>query len=145
MPAITFYKHEPIPMEMHKVKIVQQLHLLPTAQRLEKIQAAGFNTFQLHNGDIFLDMLTDSGVNAMSDRQQAAMLQADDAYAGSETFYRMQAKLTELFGIEHCLPAHRGEEISTAVFEEHADEIFDEAENRLHVQKAVLAILLAGL
>ena len=45
----------------------------------------------------------------------------------------------------HCLPAHRGEEISTAVFEEHADEIFTEAENRLHVQKAVLAILLAGL
>ena len=45
----------------------------------------------------------------------------------------------------HCLPAHRGEEISAAVFEEHADEIFDEAENRLHVQKAVLAILLAGL
>lgn len=44
----------------------------------------------------------------------------------------------------HCLPAHRGEEISTAVFEQHADEIFDEAENRLHVQKAVLAILLAG-
>ena len=45
----------------------------------------------------------------------------------------------------HCLPAHRGEEISNAVFEEHTDEIFDEAENRLHVQKAVLAILLAGL
>ena len=57
------------------------------------MQQAGFNTFQLHNGDIFLDMLTDSGVNAMSDRQQAAMLQADDAYAGSETFFRMQAKL----------------------------------------------------
>ena len=45
----------------------------------------------------------------------------------------------------HCLPAHRGEEISNAVFEDHASEIFDEAENRLHVQKAVLAILLAGL
>ena len=108
MPAITFYKHEPIPMEMHKVKIVQQLHLLPTAQRLEKMQQAGFNTFQLHNGDIFLDMLTDSGVNAMSDLQQSAMLRADDAYAGSETFFRMRAKLTELFGIENCLPAHQG-------------------------------------
>ena len=108
MPAITFYKHEPIPMEMHKVKIVQQLRLLPTSQRLEKMQTAGFNTFQLHNGDIFLDMLTDSGVNAMSDRQQAAMLQADDAYAGSETFFRMRAKLQELFGIENCLPAHQG-------------------------------------
>ena len=46
--------------------------------------------------------------------------------------------------VQHCLPAHRGEEISTALFEQHADEIFDEAENRLHVQKAVLAILLAG-
>ena len=93
MPAITFYKHEPIPMEMHKVKIVQQLHLLPTTQRLEKMQRAGFNTFQLHNGDIFLDMLTDSGVNAMSDLQQSAMLRADDAYAGSETFFRMRDKL----------------------------------------------------
>ena len=108
MPAITFYKHEPIPMEMHKVKIVQQLHLLPTAQRLEKMQRAGFNTFQLHNGDIFLDMLTDSGVNAMSDLQQSAMLRADDAYAGSETFFRMRDKLEELFGMPFCLPAHQG-------------------------------------
>lgn len=108
MPQITFYKHEPIPMEMHKVKIVQQLQLLPTAQRLEKMRAAGFNTFQLHNGDIFLDMLTDSGVNAMSDNMQSAMLRADDAYAGSETFYRMVDKLRELFGIDYCLPAHQG-------------------------------------
>lgn len=87
MPEITFYKHAPIPMEMHKVKIVQKLNLLPTDQRLQKIKEAGFNTFQLHNGDIFLDMLTDSGVNAMSDNMQSAMLGADDAYAGSETFY----------------------------------------------------------
>lgn len=108
MPQITFYKHEPIPMEMHKVKIVQQLKLLPTAQRLQKMREAGFNTFQLHNGDIFMDMLTDSGVNAMSDNMQSAMLRADDAYAGSETFFRMQDKLTELFGIDHCLPAHQG-------------------------------------
>lgn len=108
MPEITFYKHAPIPMEMHKVKIVQKLNLLPTDQRLQKIKEAGFNTFQPHNGDIFLDMLTDSGVNAMSDNMQSAMLRADDAYAGSETFYRMNAKLTELFGIEHLLPAHQG-------------------------------------
>jgi tryptophanase len=108
MPQITFYKHEPIPMEMHKVKIVQQLQLLPTAHRLKKMYEAGFNTFQLHNGDIFMDMLTDSGVNAMSDNMQSAMLRADDAYAGSETFYRMNTKLTELFGIKYCLPAHQG-------------------------------------
>ena len=108
MAQITFYKHEPIPMEMHKVKIVQQLKLLPTAERLKKIYDAGFNTFQLHNGDIFMDMLTDSGVNAMSDQMQSAMLRADDAYAGSETFYRMAAKLEEIFGMPLCLPAHQG-------------------------------------
>ena len=74
MPAIKFYDHEPIPMEMHKVKIVQQLNLLPADQRLSKMRKAGFNTFRLHNGDIFMDMLTDSGVNAMSDEMQAAIL-----------------------------------------------------------------------
>ena len=72
MPAIKFYDHEPIPVEMHKVKIVQQLQLLPADQRLEKMKEAGFNTFQLHNGDIFMDMLTDSGVNAMSDQIRKA-------------------------------------------------------------------------
>jgi len=108
MSTIKFYKHEQIPMEMHKVKIVQQLKLLSTDERLKKMKEAGFNTFKLHNGDIFMDMLTDSGVNAMSDNMQSAMFRADDAYAGSETFYRMQQKLTELFGMEYCLPAHQG-------------------------------------
>ena len=108
MPEIKFYKHDPIPMEMHKVKIVQQLSLLPADERLKKMYAAGFNTFQLHNGDIFMDMLTDSGVNAMSDLMQSAMFRADDAYAGSETFYRMQEKLVEIFGMEYCLPVHQG-------------------------------------
>ena len=95
-------------MEMHRVKIVQKLTMLTADERLEKMREAGFNTFLLHNGDIFMDMLTDSGVNAMSDRMQAAMLHADDAYAGSETFYRMNEKLTELFGIKYLLPAHQG-------------------------------------
>ncbi|MCD8116660.1 MAG: tryptophanase [Oscillospiraceae bacterium] len=108
MPEIKFYKHEPIPMEMHKVKIVQQLTLLPVDERVKRIKAAGYNTFQLHNGDIFMDMLTDSGVNAMSDNMQSAMLRADDAYAGSETFYRMQKKLEEIFDIHYLLPAHQG-------------------------------------
>jgi tryptophanase len=108
VPAIKFYNRPAVPMEMHKVKIVQKLNLLPARQRLGKIYEAGFNTFLLHNGDIFMDMLTDSGVNAMSDEMQAAMLRADDAYAGSETFYRMNAKLTEIFGIRHLLPAHQG-------------------------------------
>ncbi len=108
MPAIKFYDHQPIPMEMHKVKIVQQLTLPPADRRLAKMKEAGFNTFQLHNGDIFMDMLTDSGVNAMSDEMLAGMMKPDDAYAGSESFYRMRDKLEEIFGMKYCLPAHQG-------------------------------------
>ncbi len=108
MPEIKFYNRAPVPMEMHKVKIVQKLTLLPARARLEKMKKAGFNTFLLHNGDIFMDMLTDSGVNAMSDNMQSAMLRADDAYAGSETFYRMRDKLEEIFGIGNLLPTHQG-------------------------------------
>ena len=108
MPEIKFYSGKTIPMEMHKVKIVQKLNLLPAKERLAKMKEAGFNTFMLHNGDIFMDMLTDSGVNAMSDNMQSAMLRADDAYAGSETFYRMRDKLEEIFGIPNLLPAHQG-------------------------------------
>ena len=108
MSKIKFYHRNEVPMEMHKVKIVQKLNLLPAKDRLAKMQEAGFNTFRLHNGDIFMDMLTDSGVNAMSDEMQSAMLRADDAYAGSETFYRMQKKLEEIFGISYLLPAHQG-------------------------------------
>ena len=108
MRNIKFYKRDSIPVEMHKVKIVQKLELLPTDQRLQKMKEGGFNTFQLHNGDIFMDMLTDSGVNAMSDNMQSAMFRADDAYAGSETFYRMRDKLEEIFAIKNLLPAHQG-------------------------------------
>ena len=108
MSEVKFYNRKPVPVEMHKVKIVQKLNLLPARERLNKLREAGFNTFMLHNGDIFMDMLTDSGVNAMSDNMQSAMLRADDAYAGSETFYRMNAKLTEIFGMEYLLPTHQG-------------------------------------
>ena len=108
MPEIKFYTRPAVPVEMHKVKIVQKLSLLPGKERLAKMREAGFNTFLLHNGDIFMDMLTDSGVNAMSDNMQSAMLRADDAYAGSETFYRMNDKLTEIFGMKYLLPTHQG-------------------------------------
>lgn len=108
MAEIKFYKHEPIPVEMHKVRIVQKLSLLPAAERVRKAREGGFNTFKLHNRDIFLDMLTDSGTNAMSDEMLAAMMRPDDAYAGSETFYRMRDKLEEIFGTPYVLPAHQG-------------------------------------
>ncbi len=108
MPEIRFRSGESIPLELHKVRIVQKLDLVPIERRAEAMAEAGFNTFLLKNKDIYLDMLTDSGVNAMSDRQLAAMMVADDSYAGSKTFTRLTDKLTEIFGTEYFLPAHQG-------------------------------------
>lgn len=108
MTTIKMWSGESFPLEMHKVRIVQKLNLPTIDRRRQAITEAGNNTFLLQNRDIFLDMLTDSGVNAMSDAQQAAMMLADDSYAGSETYARLEQKMSELFGFPFFLPAHQG-------------------------------------
>lgn len=96
------------PLELHKVRIVQKINLLGIDERLKAITKAGNNTFLLKNKDVFLDMLTDSGVNAMSDEQLAATMVADDSYAGSATYYKLEEKVTSLLGLPFFLPAHQG-------------------------------------
>ncbi|MDO5707658.1 MAG: tryptophanase [Andreesenia angusta] len=108
MTEVKFYNGDNVPLELHKVRIVQKLYLLPIEERLEKMIEAGNNTFLLKNRDVYMDMLTDSGVNAMSDRQQSAMLIADDSYAGSETFTRLEKVVQDLFGTKYFLPTHQG-------------------------------------
>ena len=105
---IQFYKGESIPLELHKVRIVQKLHLVPIERRLAALYEGGFNTFQLTTKDVFLDMLTDSGTNAMSDNQLASMMQADDAYAASQSFARLQKAAEEVLGKNYFLPVHQG-------------------------------------
>ncbi len=124
--SIKFFSGEQIPVELHKVRIVQKLFLKPIEERMEAIAKGGFNTFLLNTKDIFLDMLTDSGTNAMSDNQVASMLQADDAYAGSQSFYRMEKALRDVFGKEYVLPVHQGraaENIISQVFIKKGDVI----------------------
>lgn len=108
MTQIKFIHEEAVPLEMHKVRIVQKLNLLPLKERMHKNKEAGNNAHLLKNEDVFLDMLTDSGVNAMSDIQQAAMLRADDAYAGSASYYRLEEQIQKIFGMKYFLPAHQG-------------------------------------
>ncbi len=108
MANVKFYQGEIFPLEMHKVRIIQKLNLIPIEERLQAMQTAGNNTFLLNNRDVFMDMLTDSGVNAMSDRQLAAMMEADDSYAGSETYVRLEKSVRNFFGTKYFLPAHQG-------------------------------------
>lgn len=105
---IKFYSGENIPLELHKVRVVQKLHLVPIERRLQALEEGGFNTFKLNTTDVFLDMLTDSGTNAMSDNQVAAMFHADDAYAGSQSFIRLLKAVQEVLGKEFLLPVHQG-------------------------------------
>lgn len=108
MNQIKLSNNELLPLEMHKARIVQKINLIEPQERLQAIQAAGNNTFLLNNRDVFLDMLTDSGVNAMSDNQLAAMMRADDSYAGSETFFRLEESLKKIFAKDFFLPVHQG-------------------------------------
>lgn len=108
MENVKFHLGEDIPLEFHKVRMVQKLHLVPIERRLDAIKEAGFNTFKLSTMDVYLDMLTDSGTNAMSDNQMAAMFQADDAYAGSQSFVKLQKAVENVLGKKFLLPVHQG-------------------------------------
>lgn len=102
MKNVKFFRGEDLPLELHKVRVVQKLHLVPIERRLDALKEGGFNTFRLQTTDVFLDMLTDSGTNAMSDNQLAAMLRADDAYAGSQSFVRLQKAVEDVLGRNTC-------------------------------------------
>lgn len=124
--TIKFYSGEQIPVELHKVRVVQKLHLKPIDERAKAMEAAGYNTFLLDTSNVFLDMLTDSGTNAMSDNQIASMHQADDAYAGSQSFFRMEAAVRDVFGKHYVMPVHQGraaENIISQVFIKKGDVI----------------------
>jgi tyrosine phenol-lyase len=124
--TIRFFNGEQIPVELHKVRVVQKLNLKPIDDRLVAIEEGGYNTFLLNTKDIFLDMLTDSGTNAMSDNQVSSMLHADDAYSGSQSYYRMESALREVFGKHYILPAHQGraaENVISKVFVKPGDVI----------------------
>jgi tryptophanase len=105
---VKFYNGEDIPLELHKVRVVQKLNLVPVERRLEALHEGGFNTFRLTTKDVFLDMLTDSGTNAMSDMQVSAMMHADDAYAGSQSFFRLQKAVEDVLKKKYFLPVHQG-------------------------------------
>ena len=103
-------------IEPFRIHSTQAIKSISAEQREAALQRAGYNLFGLHADDVLIDLLTDSGTGAMSSRQWAAMMDADESYAGSRSFYRFQDVVRDITGLQEVIPTHQGRAAERILF-----------------------------